>query len=340
MALESLESYWDRKRVFVTGAPGFLGSWLVQQLVAWNATVVGLVFDRPPCRDAAEARTREKYTAVNGRLEDYACLLRGINEYEIDTVIHLGAQPIVGTANRSPISTFESNIRGTWNLLEACRQVSTVKRVVVASSDKAYGDPEQLPYTEDMPLRGQYPYDVSKSCADLIAHAYYATYGLPVCVTRCGNFFGGRDLNFNRVVPGTIRSVLSNERPIIRSDGASVRDYIYVRDVIYAYLELARQMERPEIHGNAFNFSNEIKLSVLDLTGRMLRLMGREDLKPDIRNEARGEIKDQYLSSRKAHEMLGWAPRFTVDDALSETIAWYRDYFDRQKSCAAGGDWT
>jgi len=336
MALESLESFWHRKRVFVTGALGFLGSWLVQQLIEWNATVVGLVFDRQPARDAAEARIREQYTAVNGRLEEYECLLRGINEYEIDTVIHLGAQPIVGTANRNPLSTFESNIRGTWNLLEACRQVSTVKRVVVASSDKAYGNQEELPYTEDMPLRGQYPYDVSKSCADLIAHTYYATYGLPVCVTRCGNFFGGRDLNFNRIVPGTIRSVIFNEPPLIRSDGTFVRDYIYVRDVVYAYLELARQMERPEVHGHAFNFSNETRLSVLDLTDRIERLMGRQDLKPQILNEAHAEIKDQYLSSQKAHDMLGWAPRFTVDDALSETIAWYRDYFERQKPSVKG----
>lgn len=319
--------FWERKQVFVTGAFGFLGSWVCDQLLDWGATVTGLMRDITPVFDAGNARTRNAMHVVHGCLTDYECLLRALNENEIDTVFHLGAQPIVGTANRNPRSTFEANIRGTWNLLEACRQVSTVKRVVVASSDKAYGAQENLPYTENMPLQGCHPYDVSKSCTDLIAQTYHETYGVPVCITRCGNFFGGRDLNFNRIVPGVIRSTHFGEPTVIRSDGTFIRDYIYVRDVVHAYLELARQMDRPELHGHAFNFSNEVKLTVLELTEKIVSLMDRTDLKPIILNEVHGEIRDQYLSAQKARAMLAWKPQFTIDEALAETISWYRSYF-------------
>lgn len=329
--------FWERKQVFVTGAFGFLGSWVCDALLDSGATVVGLMRDITPVYDAGDARSRTNIHVVHGALEDYDCLLRTLNEYEIDSVFHLGAQPIVGTANRNPRSTFEANIRGTWNVLEACRQVSTVKRIVVASSDKAYGAHEQLPYTEDMALQGSHPYDVSKSCTDLIAQTYHGTYALPVCITRCGNFFGGRDLNFNRIVPGTIRSTHYGEPTIIRSDGTFIRDYIYVRDVVHAYLELARQMDRDDLHGHAFNFSNEVKLNVLELTQKIIALMGRTDLEPVIMNEVRGEIKDQYLSAQKARERLDWKPQFTIDEALAETIGWYRAYFDARDTAQNAG---
>lgn len=240
--------------------------------------------------------------------------------------MHLGAQPIVGVANRNPMSTFEANIRGSWNLLEACRQISTVKRVVIASSDKAYGEQPQLPYDESMPLQGMHPYDVSKSCTDLIAQTYHNTYGTPVCITRCGNFFGGADLNFNRIVPGTIRSVLQGEAPVIRSDGTMIRDYVYVRDVAQFYLRLAEAMDDSKIHGEAFNYSTESQLSVLDITNRILSLCGREDLTPVILNQVSGEIPHQYLSAEKARKVLDWSPGYTIDEALAETIDWYRQY--------------
>ena len=251
---------------------------------------------------------------------------RALNEYEIDTVFHLAAQTIVGTANRNPLSTFESNIKGTWCVLEACRRVSTVTRIVIASSDKAYGEQEELPYQETSPLKACHPYDVSKSCADLIACAYYRTYKLPVCVTRCGNFYGPGDLNFNRIVPGTIRSVLNNESPIIRSDGTFIRDYFYVKDAALAYMHLAERMDDTNIQGEVFNFSNELQIPVLELTEKILRLMGRTDLKPVILNQAEHEIKHQYLSAGKARDLLGWKPEYDLDGALKETIEWYTKF--------------
>jgi CDP-glucose 4,6-dehydratase len=267
----------------------------------------------------------ERANVVSGPLEDYETVLRALNEYEVDSVFHLGAQTIVGTASRSPLSTFESNIKGTWVLLEACRQLpAMVKRVVVASSDKAYGEHEVLPYTEDAPLVGKYPYDVSKSCTDLISLSYFHSYGLPVAVTRCGNLYGPGDLNWNRLVPGTIRSALAGERPIVRSDGSFVRDYFYVRDAVDAYLLLAEKLESPELHGQAFNFGTETPLSVLELVDRILRAVGRPDLEPDVRNEASNEIPEQYLDCTKARTALDWSPAHTLEQGLAETVAWYR----------------
>jgi CDP-glucose 4,6-dehydratase len=258
---------------------------------------------------------------------------RVLGEYEVDTVMHLAAQTIVQIANRNPISTFESNIGGTWALLEACRRSPRVRQIVVASSDKAYGDQPVLPYDESTPLAGRHPYDVSKSCSDLIALSYAATYGLPVATTRCGNFYGGGDLNWNRIVPGTIRSVLRDERPVIRSDGQFVRDYFYVEDGAAAYMRLVERMAAdPTLHGQAFNFSNEIQVTALDLVERILSDMG-SSLAPDIRNEASNEIRHQYLSAAKARALLGWSPLFTLDEGLARTIAWYRAYFN-----AAGQD--
>ena len=267
-----------------------------------------------------------KINTVYGRIEDLSILERTINEYEIETVFHLAAQTIVGVANREPLGTFEANIKGTWNVLEACRRVGGVKRIVVASSDKAYGDQEILPYNEETPLQGEHPYDVSKSCADLISHSYYKSYGLPVCITRCGNFYGGGDLNFNRIVPDTIRSALNDRPVIIRSDGSYIRDYFYVKDGVLAYLHLAEQMERSEILGEAFNFSNEIQVSVLEIVRKILQLMGKEDLEPKILNQATNEIKHQYLSAEKAKTLLNWSPNYSLAEGLTETIDWYKNF--------------
>ncbi len=268
----------------------------------------------------------ERIDVVHGCVENYPLLERSLAEYEIQTVLHLAAQTIVGTANRSPLSTFESNIKGTWCVLEAARRCGTQPHVVVASSDKAYGDQPVLPYVEDAPLQGRHPYDASKSCTDILALTYHHTYRLPVCVTRCGNFYGGGDLNWNRIVPGTIRAVLRGDRPVIRSDGTYIRDYFYVRDGAAAYLHLAECMARhPEVIGHAFNFSTETQVTVLDLVQRHPRLMG-STLTPDVRGEASNEIIHQWLSAAKARQMLTWSPRFTLEDALLETIAWYQAF--------------
>jgi CDP-glucose 4,6-dehydratase len=246
-------------------------------------------------------------------------------------VLHLAAQTIVTIANRNPVSTFESNVAGTWALLEAARRSPTVKQVVLASSDKAYGECDELPYTEDMPLRGRHPYDVSKSCADLVGQAYTATYGLPVAITRCGNFFGGGDLNWNRIVPGTIRSILRGERPVVRSDGRFVRDYFYVEDGAAAYMLLAERLARdPSLAGQAFNFSNEVPVSVLEVVDRIRSLMG-SSLEPDVRNEAAHEIREQYLSAEKARKLFGWRPEFDLDAGLERTIGWYREFLGEKQ---------
>ncbi len=322
---------WRGKNVFITGCTGFLGAWLTQALVDRGANVVGLIRDGVPRANFVKLGLDKQITSVRGEVEDYFLLERTINEYEIDTVFHLAAQTIVTIANQNPLSTFDTNIKGTWNILEACRRSPTIKRIIVASSDKAYGEHEVLPYKEDTALKGSHPYDVSKSCGDLLAIAYYSTYKLPVCVTRCGNFYGGGDLNFNRIVPGTIRSVIFNERPIIRSDGSLIRDYIYIQDAVEAYILLAEKMVAKPIHGEAFNFSNEIQLSVLDITRKILDVMGKKDLQPKVLNEAKGEIKHQYLSAAKARKALGWQPRYTLEKGLKETVSWYKDFFKDDK---------
>lgn len=319
---------WKGHRVLVTGATGVVGSWLVRRLLESGASVITLVRDWDPQSELIRSGTIHRSSVVNGALESYATLERAINEHEVDTVFHLGAQTIVGTALRGPLATFEANIRGTYNLLEACRvHRSLVERVVVASSDKAYGDAETLPYTEDMSLNGRHPYDVSKSCADLIAMTYAHTYGLPVTVARCGNVYGGGDLNWSRIVPGTIRSILNDERPVLRSDGHFVRDYIYVLDVVNAYLLLASKTPENGIRGEAFNFSTESHVTVLEITRRIQQLMSRPDLEPVILNQARAEITKQTLDSRKAGRLLDWVPRYDLDKGLGETIDWYRDFF-------------
>jgi CDP-glucose 4,6-dehydratase len=323
--------FWSGRRVFVTGATGIVGGWLVKELLAVGAHVVALVRDPDPQAEFYRSGDYRRAAIVQGRLEDFWTLERAINEHEIEVVFHLAAQPIVGVAHRAPLQTFEANIRGTYNLLEACRQHAVlVRRVVIASSDKAYGTQPALPYTEEMPLQGRFPYEVSKSCTDLIAQCYFATYDLPVAIARCGNIYGGGDLNWSRIVPETIRACLRGERPVIRSDGTFLRDYIYVKDVSRAYLRLAERLEDPAVRGEAFNFSPEQAVSVLDLVGRIQRLMRCDHLTPDIRNTARGEIHSQYLDAAKARRVLGWEPTYTLDAGLAETIAWYADYLARE----------
>lgn len=322
--------FWRDRPTLVTGATGLVGSWLVKRLIQLDADVVCLIRDAVPQSELARSGALRRVKIVTGDICDAATLERTLGEYEINTVFHLAAQTIVGIANRNPLSTFESNVRGTWQLLEACRRSPCVKQIVAASSDKAYGDHEHLPYAEDAPLKGRHPYDVSKSCSDLIAQSYAHSFGLPVVVTRCGNFYGGGDLNWNRIVPGTIRSVLRGDAPVIRSDGQFVRDYFYVEDGAAAYTHLAECLaENPDLKGEAFNFSNEIQVTVLDVVCSISRLMGSR-LVPIVRNEASNEIRHQYLSAEKARQLLHWEPRFTLEDGLEGTITWYRRFLKSQ----------
>jgi CDP-glucose 4,6-dehydratase len=323
-------SFWQDRPALVTGATGLLGGWLVPRLVDAGANVICLVRDWVPQSQLLCPPIYDHITAVRGDICDQALLERILGEYEIDTVFHLAAQAIVTIANRNPISTFESNIKGTWSLLEASRRSPAVKQIVLASSDKAYGDHDILPYSETTPLQGRHPYDVSKSCADLIAQTYAQTYKLPICITRCGNFYGGGDLNWNRIIPGTIRSVLRGERPIIRSDGSFIRDYFYVEDGAAAYMLLAEAMaEQNDLHGEAFNFSNEVQITVHELVRQILSFM-ESTLKADILNQAGNEIKHQYLFAEKARKILGWTPLFNIESGLQKTISWYRDYFNEK----------
>ena len=322
----AVSDFWRDRPTFVTGATGLIGGWLVRKLVEEGADVVCLVRDWVPQSALFNESLHQSVKVVRGDLRDQELLERALGEYEIDTVLNLAAQTIVQVANRNPTSTFETNVAGTWRLLEACRHSPTVKQIVMASSDKAYGDCETLPYDESTPLQGRHPYDVSKSCGDLISQAYATTYGLPVTVTRCGNFYGGGDLNWNRIVPGTIRSVLRGRPPVIRSDGQYVRDYFYVEDGAAAYMLLAERMaQNPTLAGESFNFSIEIQITVLELVERVLRLMG-SDLRPVVQSQASNEIRHQYLSAEKARRMLDWYPMFTLDEGLRRTVSWYADF--------------
>jgi len=316
---------WRERRTLVTGATGLLGGWLVQGLLARGAHVVAIVRDLVHQSRLKTEHMVDRIDVAHGDVTDAPLVERVLAEYEIECVFHLAAQPIVAIANRSPLSTFDTNIRGTWTLLEACRLAPTVRGIVLASSDKAYGDQDVLPYDESSPLQGRHPYDVSKSAADLIAQSYWHTFGLNVTITRCGNLFGGGDLNWNRIVPGTIRSALRGERPIIRSDGRFVRDYLYVEDAVDAYLMMAESvLAGGDLGGKAVNISYEQPLSVIDIVERLLRVVGRSDLEPQILNQASNEIRDQYLDAGRAKKVLGWTPRIGLDDGLARTVAWYR----------------
>ena len=323
-----VNKFWNNKNIFVTGGSGFLGSYLIKKLINCGANLTVLVRDYIPQSNMYIGDEYTKVNVVRGELENYQLIERILGEYEIDTVFHLAAQAIVGVANKNPMGTFISNIEGTWNILEAARRSPLIKRIVVASSDKAYGDQEKLPYDENMPLQGKHPYDVSKSCADLISQSYYETYKLPVCITRCGNLYGGGDLNFNRIIPQTIKSILDNEAPVIRSDGSFIRDYFYVEDAVDAYVNLAEKIQEPGLGGQAFNFSNEIQLTVLELVNKILKIMG-SNLKPIILNQGSNEIKHQYLSAEKARNTLEWNPKYTIDEGLKNTTEWYKNFFEK-----------
>jgi CDP-glucose 4,6-dehydratase len=323
------DSFWKTRPTFVTGATGLMGSWLLQRLVNEGADVVALVRDGAPRSIAVESGRLNQVATVHGDLEDFNLIRRSLSEYSIDTVFHLAAQPLVGVAKLDPLTTLETNIRGTWNVLEAAR-LCGVRQAVIASTDKAYGASPDLPYRETHPLQGRYPYDVSKSCADLISTMYATTYGLPVCIMRCANLFGGGDLNFSRTIPGVIQATLKGERFVIRSDGQFVRDFLYVKDAANAYLRVAEGLAvDPSLAGEAFNFGLGLRLTVLELTELVLKMLGRTDLEPIVQNRASFEIREQYLSCEKAQTTLGWMPRYTLAEGLEETIDWYRDHFER-----------
>ena len=328
MMLSENSDFWRDRPVLVTGAAGLLGAHLCAALIERKANVVGLVRDRAAFAPLQKSGIAEKMTMVFGDIRDQSLFERVLNNYEIQTVFHLAAQAIVGAANRNPVETFDSNIKGTWTVLEAARRTPGPPQVIVASSDKAYGAHENLPYTEDAPLQGRHPYDVSKSCADLISQSYAHTYQMPVAVARCGNLFGGGDLHWNRLVPGTMRAVVGSTPPLIRSDGTMVRDYLYVEDGARAYLSLAENLARNEsLRGQAFNFGNNAPLSVLELVQKILQISNREDLQPHILNEASNEIPAQYLDSSRAQNILNWQPQFSLEEGLEKTLVWYRKFF-------------
>ena len=323
-----MKNFWQDRRVFVTGASGLVGGWLVEELCSSQADVVILLRDWVPASNLITSKLLEKTTIVRGDLSDSKKLNRILAEYEIQSVIHLAAQTIVPIANKNPLSTFESNIAGTWNLLEACRSIKTLQSIVVASSDKAYGDVPMLPYKEDMALRAIYPYDVSKACADMLSVSYAKTFKMPIAITRCGNFFGGGDLNWNRIIPGTIRSVIRGTSPIIRSDGTLIRDYIYVEDAVNAYMTLTKSLSlNPVLIGEAFNFSNGTQRNVLELTKIIINILGSE-LEPIIEGHNHGEIQAQYLDSTKATKILNWLPKYGLEEGLKKTVSWYKNYLE------------
>jgi CDP-glucose 4,6-dehydratase len=332
--IEDLErlNFWKGKRVFVSGATGIIGLNLVNRLCGLDAEVTAFVRDWVPRAKKLGSwlGNSGSVSIVRGELEDYDCVARTLAEYETEYIFHLGAQTIVNVGNRSPLTTFRANIEGTWNLLEAARVLNSyspdIKGICVASSDKAYGTSAILPYTEDMPLKGEHPYDVSKSCTDLIAQSYATSYQLPVCIARMGNIYGPGDLNFNRIVPGTIKSLIEGKRPQIRSDGKPIREYFFVEDGVDAYLTMAQNIETKKIYGEAFNFSSGEKICVSDLVRRIISHYG-SDVEPEILNTSKNEIQDQYLSIEKAEKVLGWSPKFSVDRGLALTIPWYKEIF-------------
>ncbi len=326
MTNHNTNHFWRSRSVLVTGATGFLGGWLTTELLRRGASVVALVRDHVPQSMFMAKGLRDQAAVVQGSLDDLHLLSRTIAEYEIESVFHLAAQSIVGVAMKNPIATLETNVAGAWNVLEACR-LGGVKQVLVASSDKAYGTQIELPYSEDHPMQGKHPYDVSKSCGDLIATMYSVSYGLPVCITRCANLYGGGDLNFNRLIPGIIRSCLTEQPFIIRSDGKFVRDYLYVEDAASAYIQLAESMaEKPELHGEAFNISAGVRATSMEIVEAVLRAVDQRDLPIQVLNQASHEIREQYLDGSKFRAMTGWTPVYALDSALEKTIGWYRNH--------------
>jgi CDP-glucose 4,6-dehydratase len=316
---------WADTRVLFTGAQGFIGSWVAERLLDEGAEV--LVLDRPAA-ELSRFRLRgldERCTPVSADLQELDSLSRVVEDHGVQAVFHLAAATIVGSTASKPLSTYEVNIRGTWNLLEACRLAAEPPaRIVVASTDKAYGTHEDLPYREDSALQPRFPYDTSKACADMIARSYAHAFGLPVAVTRFGNVFGGGDANFSRLIPGTIRALLAGERPEIRSDGKMERDFLYAEDAVTAYLAVAGSLDRPELHGRAWNASIGRPVSVLEVVKRLMAIAGRED-EPDVRGAGtpHGEISRQWLDCSAISEHLHWTPAWDLEQGLETTYRWY-----------------
>jgi CDP-glucose 4,6-dehydratase len=323
-------NYWQGKRLFITGCSGLLGSWLTAELIRKGASVLGLIHSDPSSSLLAYMGTIEHIESVQGDIRDFALITKILVENPVDIIFHLAAQTQVGVANRDPMTTFDTNIKGTWTLLEAARCQPHPPGLVIASSDKAYGEQPGLPYREETPLLGQHPYDVSKACADLIARTYAHSYGLPVAIARCANLYGGGDLNWRRIVPGTIRSVLRGERPVVRSDGTAKRNYIFVQDAVRGYLTLGQNLHRPDVCGEAFNFGVEAATTALDMIQTIISLSPRPYLQPIVLNEAQNEIQEQHLCSRKARKTLDWQPRYSLENGLHETISWYKRYLAKK----------
>ena len=323
-----MNSYWKDKKVFITGFNGFIGSWLTYELWKQGAEVTGLLRDQIPNSMIKLMKLEKKINIVKGDVTDFDILRRSFTEYDIDTVFHLAAQPLVTVAYKDPVSTFKVNIEGTWNILEVSRLIG-IKRLIIASSDKAYGTHNRLPYDETFALKGQFPYDVSKSCADLIAQTYFNTYGLPICITRNANIYGGGDLNFNRIIPETIKCILSNKNPIIRSNGKFIREFFFVKDAVKSYLLVAENLHRKDIIGRAFNFGSSEQIKIIDLVNKIIELSGKTRLKPIILDEVTKEITDQYLSCKLADSLLNWKPDYTLEEGLKETYNWYKEYFNK-----------
>ena len=320
--------FWKNKNVLITGNEGFLGSNLTKILISADANIVGLDIEVKRKNTLFNKEDYKKIVTVKGSVADYNLVKNIISKYKIEVVLHLGAEAIVGKCIKNPLLTFSSNIEGTWNILEVCRNSKTVKSIVTASSDKAYGSHKILPYKEDASLHGDHPYDVSKSCADLIAYTYFHTYGLPVAITRCGNIYGPGDFNFSRIVPDTVRCMLANKPIEIRSDGKFTRDYVFVEDIANGYILLAEKLNVLKLGGEAFNFSDENPITVIELVKKLYQLDGK---KPNykILNQAKYEIKHQYLASQKARKILKWKPEFTLETGLKKAINWYTKYFKK-----------
>ena len=326
---------WKERNVLITGATGFLGTWLSKDLIEKGANVIALVRDEIPNMPLRTMGIFEKlHAAPIGNITNYNSVMRIINEYEVETCFHLAAQTIVGTAKRNPTNTFRVNIEGSWNIFEAVRNSQTVKELIIASTDKVYGEPMEMPIKETHPLLAEYPYDASKVCVERLARTYFTTYGMPVTITRCCNIYGGGDLNFSRIIPGTVRSIIMNQNPILRSDGTPVRDLIFVKDAANAYVTLAENMHKKGINGEAFNFGSNAPINMLDLTKEAIKASGKTELKPDVQGEKKpdAEIDEQYLDPTKANKVLGWKPEYDLNRGLKETISWYEDYFKKTRA--------
>ena len=319
---------WKSTKVLVTGADGFIGSHVAKALIEKNAEVTTIVRDIKKTNNMDILNIKNKINIVHGDLVNFKDCERAINEYDVEFCFHIAAQAIVGPANRSPLSTFQSNIEGTWNILETCRVSKTIKGLIVASSDKAYGQQEKLPYTEDSPLKGYFPYDASKACAEILARSYFMTYNIPLAITRNANTYGPADMNTSRIIPDVILRLLKGEQPVIRSDGTPERDYMYIKDAVNAYLTLAENLHRKEVAGQAFNFGTGKPISVLDVYKKIIKIMGR-NAEPKILREAKNEIDRQYLDCAKAKNVLGWGAKYDINTGLKETIDWYKGYFSK-----------